>query len=134
MAAAPDKIYKCGHCGMTNDSLESLKTHMLTAHMPTQPEDPMSDPGEVAVPQVQTPVPTIISAPLDPSTSSVETQPKASTVSIPAADKPGRYKCGHCGIIVASMDKLKSHMLTSHVTSQADEPPMQISSSKPGRR
>lgn len=110
MAAQPDKIYKCGHCGMTNDSLESLKTHMLTAHMPAQPEAPAAA-GDA--PQQEEAIPA--QAPIDPSTSTVETAPKAPPV-VPNTDKPGRYKCGHCGIIVASMEKLKSHMLTSHVS------------------
>ena len=134
MAAAPDKIYKCGHCGMTNDSLESLKHHMLTAHMPTQPEDSLAAAGDATVPQQ--PVTAQVAIPIqpDPSTSSVETQPKAPEGIAPATDKPGRYKCGHCGIIVASMDKLKSHMLTSHVSSANDDhpPSMQHSPSKPG--
>lgn len=28
-----EKVYKCGHCGMTSRSIEDLKFHMLGSHL-----------------------------------------------------------------------------------------------------
>jgi len=28
-----EKVYKCGHCGMTSQSIEELKFHMLSTHL-----------------------------------------------------------------------------------------------------
>jgi len=112
MATATDKIYKCGHCGTTNDSLDSLKQHMLEAHMSNPPSQPNAAAGDS------------LSLPVEkPSTSSVVSVPKpVQPTDPPSEPKPaGRFKCGHCGIIVATMDKLKSHMLTTHVNDQTGE-------------
>lgn len=112
--ATAEKIYKCGHCGTTNDSLESLKQHMLDVHM-SGPVNPVNQVTQVTddSPIKQSP---------EPSTSSVVSVPKPVQVTPQAEPKPaGRFKCGHCGIIVATMDKLKSHMLTTHVNDQTGE-------------
>lgn len=28
-----DKLYKCGHCGMTSTSIDELKLHMVATHL-----------------------------------------------------------------------------------------------------
>ncbi|XP_067932695.1 zinc finger protein 823-like isoform X2 [Watersipora subatra] len=130
MAMATEKIYKCGHCGTTNDSLESLKQHMLNSHMTPQLE-PVSAASDSLLPQqiVSQVVPHIVPE----STSSVIAHTKldeslhvnplhmAPAPSQPITKPPGKFKCGHCGIIVTTMDKLKSHMLTTHVNDQTGE-------------
>lgn len=121
--ATPEKIYKCGHCGTTNDSLESLKQHMLDAHM----SGGAIHTGNVNPILSEASTSSIVSEPKHMEESSVmpsEPPPPLTTLpgpDIPKEKPPGKFKCGHCGIIVSTMDKLKSHMLTTHVSDQAGQ-------------
>lgn len=104
--AAAEKIYKCGHCGATNDSLESLKQHMVEVHMPAAPQiSPQfhSEPVEISHPAA-----IAVGKPME-----VDAEPPP-PLSEPA-EKKGKFKCGHCGVIVTSMDGLKNHMIEAHV-------------------
>lgn len=103
--AAAEKIYKCGHCGATNDSLESLKQHMVDVHMPTAPQiTPQFQPEPVEISHAGS---VAVEKPMDLD---------ADQTSVPeAAEKKGKFKCGHCGVIVTSMDGLKNHMIEAHV-------------------
>ena len=150
MAVATEKIYKCGHCGTTNDSLESLKQHMLSSHMAPQLHPTAAGDAQLSqqvvqqqVPQLGTQVvsqvvPQQVTSDIEQESNSlVVTQPKtidaaqtSQSLMIPPvppqpdvirAKPPGKFKCGHCGIIVTTMDKLKSHMLTTHVNDQTGE-------------
>lgn len=132
---ATEKIYKCGHCGTTNDSLESLKQHMLSTHMSSTHLAPQLEPASGDAPMQQQVIPQLISQETTESSSSIVTHPKfgelpqvshSQVSSHPGPTEmrtkpPGRFKCGHCGIIVTTMDKLKSHMLTTHVNDQTGE-------------
>lgn len=118
MAAHPEKIYKCGHCGDVNESLESLKHHMVSMHMPSQ-ETPVSshmDTSMASTSHMDASMPSTSSGDM-PST--MVTDDEQSQASMSSLDRrPGKFKCGHCGIIVSYMDDLKSHMLTQHVKDQ----------------
>ena len=58
-----DKLYKCGHCGLTSVSIDELKLHMINAHLNEAgtvdvPSDnneavSISQDVEVAMPMVQ---------------------------------------------------------------------------------
>lgn len=105
---ATEKIYKCGHCGDTNDSLESLKQHMVSVHMPAQ--------LPAATIHQQTPVAST-SAPELMVIDAEQLQPNQLTVQQEPAKKsaPAKFKCGHCGLLVNGLDGLKEHMLSAHV-------------------
>lgn len=101
-----EKIYKCGHCGDTNDSLESLKQHMVSVHMPTQ------------APPIPTPVHRPAASTSGGDLMVVEADPSHLPI---RQDRPikkptsSKFKCGHCGVVVNGLDGLKAHMLSDHV-------------------
>lgn len=103
-----EKIYKCGHCGDTNDSLESLKEHMVSVHVSGQQT-------RIIAGAVQQPAAAVASTSAEMMVIDTE-QPAPNPMPAPEPlKKPSKFKCGNCGILVGSMDELKSHMLSDHV-------------------
>lgn len=100
-----EKIYKCGHCGATNDSLMSLKQHMVDVHMPNMQMHQTQQHQQPQSVQSQS----MVEAP------NISTDDSQTQSSFDAKRKTTKFKCGHCGILVASVDELRSHMLSDHV-------------------